>query len=250
MIADLGSYGRHQRPKTTLSVQDSRSWSFAGRGNVWNVAINAAESVNPSVRIVVVDSRHVILWGSCCMSATKAESSEDRPTRRTVLLGVGGLGAAAVVTTLAACGSGGSNPTSARAADTASGAGATLAASTPSPASTAPTTSTAPAASTAPTAGSSAQGLAKSADIPVGGGKIFADREVVVTQPTKGVFKAFTAICTHLGCTVGTISGGLITCPCHGSQYSIVDGSVKRGPAPAALGAKSVTVTNGEVSVA
>jgi len=64
------------------------------------------------------------------------------------------------------------------------------------------------------------------------------------------VFKAFTAICTHMGCTVGTISGGLIICPCHGSQYSIVDGSVKRGPAPAALAAKTVTVTNGEVSVA
>src|SRR5690349_15478085 len=39
-------------------------------------------------------------------------------------------------------------------------------------------------------------------DVPVGGGVIVDERNVVVTQPTAGQFKAFTAICTHQGCTV------------------------------------------------
>ena len=56
------------------------------------------------------------------------------------------------------------------------------------------------------------------ADVPEGGGTILADQEVVVTQPTKGVFKAFTAICTHQGCTVTKVADGAIVCPCHGSR--------------------------------
>src|SRR5258706_16467905 len=45
----------------------------------------------------------------------------------------------------------------------------------------------------------------KAADIPVGGGKIFPDAQIVVTQPTTGTFKAFTAVCTHQGCVVGKV---------------------------------------------
>jgi len=85
--------------------------------------------------------------------------------------------------------------------------------------------------------------------VPVGGGTILAQQKVVVTQPTKGEFKAFSAICTHAGCTVSQISGGEIICPCHGSQYSIKDGSVTAGPAPSPLPAKNVAVKGGQVSV-
>src|SRR4029453_4955746 len=84
--------------------------------------------------------------------------------------------------------------------------------------------------------------LAKVADIPVGGGKVFAGKNVVVTQPQAGTIKAFSARCTHAGCTVGTVSGGTSNCPCHGSRYRIADGSVAGGPAPAPLPPVAVTV--------
>ena len=91
--------------------------------------------------------------------------------------------------------------------------------------------------------------LGKSTEIPVGGGIIFNDESVVVTQPTKGVFKAFSSTCTHQGCTVASVAGGLIMCPCHGSEYSIVDGSVKVGPAPRPLPAKTATVQGDTIVV-
>jgi Rieske Fe-S protein len=68
-----------------------------------------------------------------------------------------------------------------------------------------------------------------------------------VTQPTKGEFKGFSAVCTHMGCIVSSISGDTITCPCHGSQYSIKDGSVLGGPAPSPLPGVKVAVKGGEV---
>jgi Rieske Fe-S protein len=77
--------------------------------------------------------------------------------------------------------------------------------------------------------------LASTSQIPVDGGMIFKDKKIVITQPASGTFKAFTAICTHLGCTVATVSGGTINCPCHGSKYNITDGSVVHGPAPRPL---------------
>src|SRR5258707_73783 len=55
----------------------------------------------------------------------------------------------------------------------------------------------------------------KTTDIPVGGGKVFDREKIVVTQPTAGEFKAFSAVCTHQGCTVKKIANGIITCPCH-----------------------------------
>jgi Rieske Fe-S protein len=92
--------------------------------------------------------------------------------------------------------------------------------------------------------------LGPAADIPVGGGVVFADQKVVVTQPTKGDFKAFTAVCTHQGCVVSNVADGTINCPCHASKFSIEDGSVQSGPAPSALGTVDVTVKGGEISLA
>jgi Rieske Fe-S protein len=90
--------------------------------------------------------------------------------------------------------------------------------------------------SAAPPAGGGANGgaassaLAKAADVPVGGGLVTA-AGVVVTQPTAGQFRGFTAICTHQGCTVSTVQNGLITCLCHGSAFKVADGTVAQGPA-------------------
>lgn len=98
-------------------------------------------------------------------------------------------------------------------------------------------------AGAASSAGTSAPAvLASTADIPVGGGKVLTDKKIVITQPQAGSFHAFTAICTHQGCIVSTVSGGTINCPCHGSKYSSVNGSVVNGPAPLPLAAVSIKV--------
>ncbi len=95
--------------------------------------------------------------------------------------------------------------------------------------------------------GSGGASLVKTTEVPVGSGVILKDEKIVVTQPAKGEFKAFTAICTHQQCVVNRIKGDTISCPCHGSMYSTKDGSVKGGPAPAPLKEIAVTVKNGEV---
>ncbi|HEY0938136.1 MAG TPA: Rieske (2Fe-2S) protein, partial [Trebonia sp.] len=89
--------------------------------------------------------------------------------------------------------------------------------------------------------------LGLAADIPVGGGKVFTAAKVVVTQPSKGEFKAFSAVCTHVGCLCNQVAGGTIDCPCHGAKFKITDGSVVTGPAPAALAAASVKVSDGKL---
>ena len=88
----------------------------------------------------------------------------------------------------------------------------------------------------------------KEADIPVGGGKIFPDNQTVITQPKKGEFKAFSAICTHQGCLVDTVTT-TINCPCHGSKYSIADGSVVNPPAPQPLPPKTIKVDGTDLVV-
>ena len=77
--------------------------------------------------------------------------------------------------------------------------------------------------------------LASTSDVPVGGGKILADKKIVLTQPQSGDFQGFSAVCTHAGCIVGSVSGGTINCPCHGSRFSITNGSVVNGPAASQL---------------
>lgn len=145
------------------------------------------------------------------MSAEHATSGTDL-TRRGVIRGaaVGGL----ALPLLAACGSGGTG--------------------TPKAASSG---SAAPSVSAAV------------ADIPVGGGKIFTDQLVVVTQPSEGDFKAFSATCTHQGCPVTAIQDRQIICPCHASHYSIDDGSVLSGPAPTPLPEYPVEVEGDQVVV-
>ena len=90
--------------------------------------------------------------------------------------------------------------------------------------------------------GAAPEVLASTSDVPVGGGKILTDKKVVITQPHAGTFDAFTAVCTHQGCIVTTVSGGTINCPCHGSKYSIVNGSVVNGPASSPLAPVSIKV--------
>jgi Rieske Fe-S protein len=139
--------------------------------------------------------------------------------RRAVVAGLCGIGCAAALTGCAAYGTG-----------------------TTAPAPAAP-------AAPAPAAGGAAAALVATADVPVGGGVVFADQDVVVTQPAAGTFKAFSATCTHQGCKVGDVAGGTINCPCHGSTFAIADGSVTGGPAKKALAAKTIKVADGGITL-
>ncbi|MFE6962066.1 Rieske (2Fe-2S) protein [Streptomyces sp. NPDC057696] len=146
---------------------------------------------------------------------TASHESVSAPTRRTVVAAVGAAGIAAALT---ACGSSDDSSSSEPAGNAAKdGAG---------------------------------KEIAKTADIPVGGGKIFGDAGVVVTQPKKGEFKAFTNICTHKQCPVTAIEGGTINCPCHGSKFSIEDGSVKHPPAAQPLAVKEIAVSGDSITLA
>jgi Rieske Fe-S protein len=94
------------------------------------------------------------------------------------------------------------------------------------------------------------QQLGPTSDIPVGGGKIYPQANVVVTQPTAGSYLGFSATCTHQGCQVSSVADGTIDCSCHGSRFSIKDGSVVNGPATRPLHTAKLTVTGGEIATA
>ena len=91
--------------------------------------------------------------------------------------------------------------------------------------------------------------LAKVSDVPVGGAISAQDssgKPVIVSQPTAGDVVAFSAICTHKGCTVAP-QGKILQCPCHGSTYDPATGDNTGGPAPSPLAKVAVTVKQGEV---
>jgi len=147
-------------------------------------------------------------------------------SRRALLTGAAGAGVAAVV---AACGGGdgGAGPDGGSA-----DAGA-------------------PPAGGGPTqAGGGGGALATTAEIPVGGGKIFPGQNAIITQPTAGTFKAFEATCTHMQCTLAAVADGTIMCGCHGSRFSAADGSVTSGPATRPLPERKITIDGESISLA
>ena len=148
--------------------------------------------------------------------------------RRVVLLGAGAVGATAV---LAACGTSSTNTSG------------TDYSNNPAPAGSAAGGSS---GGTGTAAGGTA--LAKAADVPVGGGLITADH--VITQPVAGTYKAFSKVCTHAGCDVSKVDGGVIKCPCHGSTFSIKDGSPTAGPATQPLAETAVKASGGNIVAA
>jgi Rieske Fe-S protein len=89
--------------------------------------------------------------------------------------------------------------------------------------------------------------LGAASEIPVGGGKIFTAAEVVVTQPVRGQYQGFSAVCTHVGCILSEVTNGTIDCPCHGSEFKITTGAVVTGPAPKPLPKKQIKIIDGKV---
>ena len=119
--------------------------------------------------------------------------------------------------------------------------------------SSSPSTSPSPSASPSKKAKTTASGgdagtdgtlLADVSAIPLGEGKIFAAQKVVVTQPAKNVYKAFSAVCTHAGCILDQVAEGNIYCPCHGAIFAITTGAPVAGPTSVPLPAKNITVTS------
>jgi len=156
---------------------------------------------------------------------------DGESTRRAALAGAGLAG----VAVLAGCSSAASPSSSVSGVPYSPPAGAT--------------TSSAPAgggSSGTATAGSGTA-LGSASEITVGGGKVFTAAKVVVTQPSAGEYKGFSAVCTHQQCIVDQVADGTIDCPCHGSKFSIKDGSVVAGPAPSPLPSAPVTVSGGKV---
>jgi len=180
-----------------------------------------------------------------------------RPTRRGLLLGVGlaGLGGA-----LAGCSTAavpydaneagvvpgadeGVMPTSGAMSSPGSGmSGPGAMASASAPAAPAP-------ASATPTKSAKLTGtvLGAASEIPVGGGKIYTAAKVVVTQPSRGQYRGFSAVCTHVGCIMSEVANGTIDCPCHGGQFKITTGAVVAGPPPSPLPKEQIKVVNGMV---
>lgn len=141
------------------------------------------------------------------------------------LLATGGMATASAALVVTGCAPGGSAPPA-----------------EPAPGSAAP-------GSAAPTEGGGGP-LGPTSEVPVGGGKIYSEQGVVVTQPAAGRFEAFSTTCTHQGCEVRAVTNGTIVCPCHGSRFAVADGSVVEGPATRPLAPRQVTDSGGTLRLA
>lgn len=120
-----------------------------------------------------------------------------------------------------------------------------------------PAASTPPAAGTTPAAGSSSAAatgasLVSLDEIGVGSSKsvkLANGKPAIVTRTATSTAVCFSAICTHMGCTV-TPKGDEFDCPCHGSSFNAKTGAVLGGPAPSPLPKIAVTVVDGKVTEA
>jgi thiosulfate dehydrogenase [quinone] large subunit len=113
-----------------------------------------------------------------------------------------------------------------------------------------------PSGSAAPAPKSPPPGTAigRTSQVPVGQAGRFTDpksgRPAWVVHPSGTTFVAFSAVCTHAGCSVQFDSGSMqFVCPCHGGTYDARSGRVLAGPPPSPLPSIPVHIVNGEIRV-
>jgi len=175
-----------------------------------------------------------------------AAAAPDPQTRRAVL---SRALAATGVATLAVAGV----ATLRRGAAAAGQSAATLHTSPKHHASTTPgttTTTTRTSAQTGPRLPDGAVKLGSSSQLPADAAAIYKDPatgspDIIIRHADRSL-TAFSAVCTHAGCTVD-FQSGVIACPCHGSEFDANTGAVLRGPAATPLGAKRVIERRGSI---
>lgn len=149
-------------------------------------------------------------------------------SRRRALTGAASVGIGLPV--LAACGEGSGSATE------------------PGPTGSSTTPTSAP-ATPEPTTPAPGGAVASIADVPVGGGLVVAESDVVITQPTEGDFRGFSATCTHQGCQMREVTE-TIDCVCHSSSFAIDTGAPLSGPASVPLAEVTLTVDGGQILLA
>jgi Rieske Fe-S protein len=162
------------------------------------------------------------------MSDEQAVTEPGATSRRALLVGAGAAGAAVV---LSACG--GDEPEAGTSAPT-----------------SAPTSAEAEPEPTDDGGDSGLEVVGPVGDVPVGGGALFPASQMVVTQPTEGEFRGFRSVCTHQGCPIAGVDSGTINCTCHGSKFSLEDGTPRNGPATRPLATRDVRVEGDNIVLA
>jgi Rieske Fe-S protein len=98
-----------------------------------------------------------------------------------------------------------------------------------------------------PATGGPERALLPFGQVPRGGGVVLDRQAIVLTREAGDDVQAFSAVCTHQGCTVDRVADGTIDCPCHGSRFDAATGAVVQGPAAQALPAVAITVRQGTI---
>ena len=83
-------------------------------------------------------------------------------------------------------------------------------------------------------------------DVPVGSAVFVGD--IIIAQPTEGHFVAYSRTCPHQYSPIDEIDGDIVRCTAHGSEFSIVDGSVVSGVARDPMTPGEVTENNGTIT--
>lgn len=96
--------------------------------------------------------------------------------------------------------------------------------------------------------GGSAEAIVAASEVPVGESYSFEDggQPAVLIHQDDDQFVAYSAVCTHQGCTVEYQDAELV-CPCHGSVFDPASGDPTTGPANTPLPPIDVTLQGGEV---
>jgi len=93
--------------------------------------------------------------------------------------------------------------------------------------------------------------VAKVGELPINSAKIFrfGNKPAILINTAQGELKAFSAVCTHLNCTVQySQENKLIWCACHNGKFDL-NGKVISGPPPRPLEEFKVNLAGDEIIV-